>query len=375
MSDLFTPQLSKAYDQYLRSYVTGSGFEKILLRGGKQRPTTTADLHEAIRYFSLYEKSGDKKGWTIEWESWKSKRLGIQQWPAAISIDTPEDLLYLTGKQSEFATFSKTLESILQQKPLLRDWLAQNPGRVLLYKEEWAGILAVVDFLLINDVSDYYLRNIPVPVHTKFIETYKTVIWSILQYTDPVRFSDSDESFEKKMGLKPRPFFFTLRWLDESLAKINTNGIEVLGLSVEELRKLNWAPREIWVVENETALYMLPEIENGLAIWSKGKALSLLTHIPMFRNTNLYYWGDLDEEGFAMLNDFRAIYPHVKSRYMDIACITNHFPYLDIQPRIYRRDQLERLTSKEQEAFDLLVKKNGRLEQEKILMSYVNDMD
>lgn len=89
MSHPFTPQLFKAYDQYLRAYISGTGFEKIQLRGGKQRPAITADLHEAIRYFSSYEKSGDKKGWTIEWESWKSKRLGVQQWPAVFSIDTP----------------------------------------------------------------------------------------------------------------------------------------------------------------------------------------------------------------------------------------------------------------------------------------------
>ena len=75
---------------------------------------------------------------------------------------------------------------------------------------------------------------------------------------------------------------------------------------------------------------------------------------------------------FAMLNDFRGLYPHVQSRFMDIACINTHLPYLDIQPRMYRKDKLDRLTREEHEAFDLLVQKNGRLEQEKLLQSYVN---
>lgn len=373
MSDLFTPQLSKAYDQYLRSYITGTGFERIILRGGKQRPATTADLHESIRYFSSYEKSGEKKGWTIEWESWKSKRLGTQQWPAAISIDSVEDLLYLTDKQEEFDAFTKTLSYILQQKPVLSKWLAEKPERVLEYKEEWPGLFAVVDFLLTNDVHEYYLRNIPVPVHTKFIETYKTIIWSILSFINPERFSIDGQSFEQTIGVKPKPFLFTLRWLDRSMAETHINGIAVMGLAVEELRQLNWQPHEIWVVENETALYMLADKAGGLAIWSRGKALSLLTDIPMFTNTNLYYWGDLDEDGFAMLNDFRGLYPQVQSRFMDMACVNTHLPYLDIQPRMYRLEQLERLTNKEHEAFDLLVQKNGRLEQEKLLQSYVNE--
>ena len=375
MHELFQNQLSNAYYQYLSNYILGNPYHKLKLRGGKQRPVTTAALHEAVRYYQSLEKTADRKGWTIEWESWKSKKLGIQQWPAAISIDSPEDLLYLTEKQQEFDEFTKTLRFILQQKPVLSKWLAEKPERVLEYKEEWPGLFAVVDFLLINDVSDYYLRNIPVPVHTKFIETYKTIIWSILSFINPDRFSIDGQSFEQTIGVKPKPFLFTLRWLDRSMAETHTNGISVMGLAVEELRQLNWEPHEIWVVENETALYMLPAKAGSLAIWSRGKALSLLNDIPLFINTNLYYWGDLDEDGFAMLNDFRGLYPHVQSRFMDMACVNTHLPYMDIQPRMYRLEQLERLTNKEHEAFDFLVQKNGRLEQEKIIQVYVKDIN
>ncbi len=372
MHDIFQQQLSNAYNQYLSNYILGTPYNKVILRGGKQRPATTAALHEAVRYYQSLEKTTDRKGWTIEWESWKSKKLGTQQWPAAISIDSPEDLLYLTDKQQEYEKFTKALSYILQQKPVLREWLAEKPERVLEYQEEWPGLFAVVDFLLANEVSDYYLRNIPVPVHTKFIETYKTIIWSILSFINPERFSIDGQSFEQTIGFKPRPYLFTLRWLDKPMAEAYTNGIAVMGLSVEDLRQLNWQPRAVWLVENETALYMLPATAGALAIWSRGKALSLLSDIPLFTNTALYYWGDLDEDGFAMLNDFRGLYPHVQSRFMDIACINVHLPYLDIQPRMYRKDKLDRLTREEHEAFDLLVQKNGRLEQEKLLQSYVN---
>lgn len=374
MHEIFRNQLSNAYNQYLSNYILGNPYQKIMLRGGKQRPATTAALHEAVRFYCSLEKTTDRKGWTIEWESWKSKKLGTQQWPAAISIDSVEDLLYLTEKQQEFDEFTKTLRFILQQEPALSKWLAEKPERVLEYKEEWPGLFAVIDFLLANDVSEFYLRNIPVPVHTKFIETYKTIIWSILSFINPERFSINGQSFEQTIGVKPKPFLFTLRWLDRSMAESHANGIAVMGLAVEELRQLNWQPRAVWVVENETALYMLPENAGGLAIWSRGKALSLLNDIPMFNNTSLYYWGDLDEDGYAMLNDFRGLYPHVQSRFMDMACVNTHLPYLDIQPRMYRLKQLGQLTNKEQEAFDWLVKKNGRLEQERVLQSYVNEL-
>lgn len=371
MSDIFNSQLLKAYEQFLVSFILGKPFEKNVLRGGKQRPDSTVTLHESVRYFCSLEKTGGKFGWTIEWENWKSKKLGTQRWPALISIETAEDLLFLTDKREEFRQFSTTLEFILKEKPWLRDWLAEAPHLVLKYREQWHDIFSVIDFLSEREIKKYYLRNIPVPVHTKFIEANKQIIWSLLQFQYPSRFSIPGLSFEEVLGLKQKPYLFTLRWLDKEMANSSLHGIEVFGLSVEELCKQSWQPEHVWMVENETALYMLPEIKKGLAIWSRGKALSLLKNIPMFSKAKLHYWGDLDEEGFVMLNDLRRIYPHAISRFMDVDCITEHLQFLDIQPKFYNRDNLELLTKPEQEAFAFLIKKNGRLEQEKILQSYV----
>ena len=79
MHDIFQHQLSNAYNQYLSNYILGTPYNKVILRGGKQRPATTAALHEAVRYYQSLEKTTDRKGWTIEWESWKSKKLGTQK--------------------------------------------------------------------------------------------------------------------------------------------------------------------------------------------------------------------------------------------------------------------------------------------------------
>lgn len=371
MTDIFKSQLLKMYDQFLRSYILGKPFEKVILRGGKQRPDSTINLHESIRYFRSLEKRADRFGWTIEWENWKSKKLGLQQWPASISVNSQEDLLFLSDKKDEFTQFEKTLQLILHKQPSLREWLALNPEQVLANQEKWSLLFIVVDFLIENDLSGYYLRNLPIPVHTKFIETNKYVITSLLQYLKPTRYNKESPTFDAALGIKQKPYLFTLRWLDPEIAERDFQGIEVCALSADELCKRNWKPVSIWVVENETALYMLPEIKGGLAICSKGKALYLLKDVPLFISTPLYYWGDLDEDGFMMLNDFRKIYPHVKSCFMDITTIRSHIEFLDIQPRFYRKETLSLLTNDEEAAFNLLVQKNGRLEQEKIIQSFV----
>lgn len=371
MTDIFKNQLYKAYDMYLRSYILGRPFERIVLRGGKQRPDSTISLHESIRFLNSLEKKEGKLGWTIEWETWKSKKLGNQQWPVSICVQKPEDLLYLIDKQNEFVLFSKTVSAILNKKPELRDWLSASPELVLNYRDHWFSIFSVIDFLINNDLSGYYLRNIPVPVHTKFIETNKSVILSLLRFLAPTRFDSINLTFEETLGIKQKPYLFTIRWLDKDMAKSYLQGIEVFGLSAEELRKQNWQLEEIWVVENETALYMLPTIKGAFVICSKGKALSLLGDIPMFSSSKLYYWGDLDEEGFSMLNDFRSMYPHTTSRFMNLESIQSHIEHLEVQPKFYRKESIPLLNSQESAAFDLLVQKNGRLEQEKILQSFV----
>jgi len=57
---------------------------------------------------------------------------------------------------------------------------------------------------------------------------------------------------------------------------------------------------------------------------------------------------------------------------MDCNCITHHLQHLDIQPKFYRTENLNLLTEEESAAFALLLQKNGRLEQEKLLQTYVN---
>ncbi len=62
MHEIFRNQLSNAYNQYLSNYILGIPYQKLMLRGGKQRPATTAALHEAVRFYCSLEKTTDRKG-------------------------------------------------------------------------------------------------------------------------------------------------------------------------------------------------------------------------------------------------------------------------------------------------------------------------
>lgn len=135
----------------------------------------------------------------------------------------------------------------------------------------------------------------------------------------------------------------------------------------------HWNVAEIWLVENETNLYLLPRRKEALAVFSRGYAMEGLKEIPLFRQTRLFYWGDLDEDGFIMLNRMRWHYPKLKSVFMGESTLINHAAEFDRQPANYKTaaNSLDLLTPTEKAAFNILKHHNGRLEQERIRQDYI----
>ena len=149
------------------------------------------------------------------------------------------------------------------------------------------------------------------------------------------------------------------------------NSIEMIGLTSDTLKNADWPVKEIWLVENETNLYLMPERKDAIVIFSKGYAMDLLYGIPMFQKAKLFYWGDLDEDGFVMLHRMRKHYPHLRSIFMDTVTVELHQEEIGKQPGKYKIEKLEFLTEGEKQAFDILKLRNGRLEQEKLRQQFI----
>lgn len=370
---LYIAQLEKQYIPYLKSVIQGAPFQPIVLRGGKNKPTTTAELHEQIRLFQTYEKKQNNKGWVIQWEEWTSKKLGTQQWPSIISVTTEHDFLFLIKREKEAIAFKDQLHKLLQWNAVIKEWLAEKPKIVLELSKSWPGICAVVDYLLKHDVYHHYLRSIPVPVHTKFIEQHKKVIHSILHHLSNEKFPSTDISLEDALGLNKKPFLFTLRWLDEDLCRQFTAGMNLFAVPVYYLQQQKWTVQRVILVENETNLYLFDNMPGTLVICSYGNALHLLKEIPFLHHTQLYYWGDMDERGFEMLNNIRGHYPHVVSLFMDEITTAYHQTALDVKSIIYQKKNFQLLRPHEEKAYQLLLQNNQWLEQEKLQQSFVQE--
>jgi hypothetical protein len=83
----------------------------------------------------------------------------------------------------------------------------------------------------------------------------------------------------------------------------------------------------------------------------------------------VYYWGDIDTHGFAILDQLRSHFDHVTSLLMDRDTLMAHEDLWGKEPTQVTRD-LPRLTSDEHALYDDLrdnrLRKNLRLEQERV---------
>lgn len=84
------------------------------------------------------------------------------------------------------------------------------------------------------------------------------------------------------------------------------------------------------------------------------------------------YWGDLDEDGYLILDNMRGYYPHVECVLMDEATVAFHPSEMREGPFQGKRTDL-RLHADEAAGYRLLIERGGRIEQEQLQQAYVQE--
>ena len=104
------------------------------------------------------------------------------------------------------------------------------------------------------------------------------------------------------------------------------------------------------------------------------RALPLLPLVSGLSKVPVFYWGDLDTHGFAILNQLRTILPHCASFLMDHKALMLHKSLWVREPE-QARAELALLTQDERMVYeglrDNLWGEQVRLEQERVGFSHV----
>ena len=156
-----------------------------------------------------------------------------------------------------------------------------------------------------------------------------------------------------------------------NLTRITELPIDELGIPASQFAALELLRGQRCIIaENEMTFLTLPAQREAFALFGTGFMVHNLVRVPWLAECPIYYWGDLDAQGFLILSRLRSLFPHVTSLMMNWETFSTFADYcVESTPCPVR--QLPHLTFEEHDLFVYLAEHNLRLEQERISHSYV----
>jgi hypothetical protein len=210
------------------------------------------------------------------------------------------------------------------------------------------------------------------------VEQHRGVIAELLDRVLPADAIDPTArgacGFARRYGFRDKSERIRIRYLDPSCAiAADRLGLD-LTLDAAAFAALNPPVEHVFITENEVNFLAFPDCPRSLVIFGSGYGWSALAAASWLHDRAIHYWGDIDSHGFAILDQLRASFPHVRSLLMDRDVFLDHREFWTTESNPLRRD-LQRLTAEEQATLEVLHSQAGlaapRLEQEKLPFSLV----
>lgn len=166
-----------------------------------------------------------------------------------------------------------------------------------LEERDWEMLLLALDWLVDNQDATYFVRQLPIRgIDTKWMEGHQGLVKPLHR-----ALTGRDPQFARQAGQ------FRVHVLDERLAP---GDLTDLALSVEQLGRWPRLPDCVLICENMVNVLALPPLPGVIAIHGGGFAVGELASVPWLSHVPLLYWGDLDSNGFAILNQLRSHHGH-----------------------------------------------------------------
>ena len=335
-----------------------------------------AEAREWIRLLDEGSKKATGQGYEIVYAEINHRQLGMNRVPEALLVPSEADALALIGKRRQSDVFDRLVENSRNAHPELLPWIARRPLDLLDHADDWARILAVLSWFRDHPRPGIYARQIDVAgVHTKFIERHRRLLAELLDLVLPASHIDQQaigaQAFERRLGLLCKPTLVRFRVLDQ---RMRIQGLDDMSTPIAQFTRLNLPARRVFITENEINGLAFPEAEASIIIFGLGYGVERLGLVPWLQDKAIYYWGDLDTHGFAILDSLRGVFPNARSFLMDRQTLLGHRPLWVEEPEPSQAP-LTRLTEDEHGVFeDLRFDRLGRrvrLEQERIAFGHV----
>ena len=326
-------------------------------------------LHQQLIILRQESKSVKGAGYTVRWQEVANRTIGKNEFPEKIIIENTADFLSLLPSElhQAYEHFQRDTEAILLSFPELEEWVKNYPQKVVKYSEVWPFLIRVCQYFMQSHQRDqHYIRELPIDIHTKFVEQHKSILHELFIILLPASRVDNnykdirEHHFERRYGLRYDETLIRYRLLTPGLSGITDFSIRHSDFVTHEI-----PGKRIIITENKLNFLTLPLMADTLAIWGAGFNVNLLSRAKWLEDREIYYWGDIDTHGLWILSQLRAVHPQVINLMMNKATFDAFRQQVGIGKPIGDVN-IGHLTEEEFTLFQFLKTKNLRLEQEKI---------
>jgi hypothetical protein len=377
-------EIKSCWTAFLSAPLEGTTLFPFSPRFRRPTPRDLSERFEEVRLWirTLEENSRSKLGfgYDIQSETINSRALGSNSIPLGITIATESDALRVIDMEKESEQFRLIADRTIREFPPLQSWLARRPLEALRHADDWDRILAILAWFNDHPRPALYVRQLDISgIDTKFIETHKGLLSELLDHVLPPETLDPSgigpKNFEERYGLVAKPSLVRFRLLDERLYVQGLSDITIpardFGCLATTVTK---GIKRVFITENDVNGLVFPPLPESLVVFGLGYALERLAAALWMRGKAMYYWGDIDTHGFAMLDRLRSDFSHAQSLLMDRETLMAHRNLWVIEAD-QSKARLTRLNPAEQSLLQEL-QQNGlgdriRLEQERIPFSWL----
>lgn len=324
------------------------------------------------------------KGLRLEYQLVRHRVLGENALPVSAWVDSLADALTIIGKQQPLGQFAEVVTQSREQMPTLLPWLQKYPLKALELAPVWPKLLAFIHWCQTHPKPGIYLRQVSIAdIDSKFIEQHRATLMPLLELALPETQINPSATgiagFERRYGFLTKPQQVRFRLLDKAVALLPGDDGEI-SLTAGDFAVLNQllpfahGIKRVFITENEVNFLAFPPQPNSLVIFGAGYGFEPLATARWLQNLPVYYWGDIDSHGFAILNQLRATLPLANSLLMDEATLLRHRQFWGREAQPQQRP-LTHLTASEQRLYQQLCDNHFgfhlRLEQERIPFGYL----
>lgn len=364
--------LETRYARQRAVWFSGAGEWPLALPLGAPSEAEAARAFEAVR------------AWTAVWRAWKAPgeitwaerrwgRLGAQQLPERITFASAAEVAEVLGRGALWARAMDRRDQLLARWPALAPELPRHlPWCIDATDAEIARTTALLTWLQTNPASGLYPRQLPVPgVDTKWLESHQSRIAALVR---ALRSTPEDtRDLYDLCGFRRLAPVLRVRLLDPAL-RARFGGLGDIAAPVEQWAQADLPAARVFIVENIQTGLAFGDLPGAALILGLGYAVDALGQLPWLAKVPVYYWGDLDTHGLAILDRARAHAPHIASLLMDEETLLAHRALWGREAQQSFAVALPRLTPAEQALFIALRENRWgtgvRLEQERIPWDY-----